>query len=110
MNFRIMRLTIAVIMLVSSIVPHTYASLKDYNPAGYVDDLSSLPGLEIYQHKPAQYSVSSIVKWIDANQMLCAAGLTAAGFVLLYVVSADVRNKVHAWLGLRAEQSDEVES
>lgn len=104
-----MRLTMAVIMLVSSIAPHAYA-LKDHNPGGYVDDLSSLPGLEVYQHKPSQHSLSAIVKWIDANQMLCAVGLTVSGFVMLYVVSAEVRHKVHAWLGLRAEESDEVQS
>lgn len=106
-NFRVMRLTLAIALLASSITPNIYA-LKDYNPAGHVDDLSSLPGLEIYQHKPSQhYSISSIVKWIDANHMLCAAGLTATGFVLLYVVNVDVRNKVHAWLGLHSQMNND---
>jgi hypothetical protein len=109
MNIRIIRLTMAIIVLASSIVCQAYA-LKDHNPQGYVDDLSSLPGPEIYQHKPGQYSIDSIVKWIDAHQMLCAAGLTATGFILLYIISADVRHKVHAWLGLRAEQSDEEQA
>jgi hypothetical protein len=107
MNIRVMRLTLAIALMASSITPKAQA-LKDYHSGGYVDDLSSLPGLEIYQHKPSQhYSISSIVKWIDANQMLCTAGLTVTGFVLLYVANADLRNKVHAWLGFNTEQSNE---
>jgi hypothetical protein len=108
MNKRFISLVVAVILMGSTIT-HT-AGLKDYNPGGYIDDLSSLPGPEIY-HRPSQgYSVGTIMKWVDGHQMLCAAGLTAAGFVLMYVVNPELRHKINGWLGFHAEQQDEIHS
>jgi len=100
MKMRIVRLLIAFSIVLSSIVSNAYA-LKDPNPAGYVEDLSSLPGLEIYQqHTTQEYSMSA---WIEQHQKLYACGLMAAGFVMMYAFNAEFRKKVHAWLGLRAE-------
>lgn len=106
-NIRITRLVMVVIICLSSIVHHASA-LQDYNTAGYVDDLSSLPGLEIYQHKPSQHSMSQVIKWIHSNQMVCTVGLTVVGAVLMYVIHAELRHKINEWLGLQVEQSDDV--
>ena len=90
-------------------IPHVYA-LKDCNPFCYIDDLSDLPGPEIYQQKPTQhYSVKVMIEWINTHQMICAAGLTMTSFALMYATDSTFRNKVHAWLGLHIEQQEQSE-
>lgn len=106
MKIRVMRFLMALILLLSNMVPGIYA-LEDVNPNGYVEDLSTLPT----PAKPSSVQQQSVAHTVSAHyEMLYAAGLTVAGFIFLYIVNRTVRNKVNAYLGWHAEQSDEVHS
>lgn len=101
MNIRMARVAIACIMLFASIVPAH--ALKDPNPAGYVDDLSALPGLEIYHQKQ-----NTLEAWIKHHQLLCACGVAIGGAVFMYMVSSAFRKKVQTLLGIQTSKTDTV--
>jgi hypothetical protein len=98
MKMRVGRLIITFVILLASIVPAAHA-LLDAKPNGYVDDLSWMP---------TPQSANAVAQ--DAGSMqykiICAASAATIGFFILYIADAGVRDKVHAWLGLKAKSVD----